>query len=158
MMREEMFWMDHPEHWDFYSYWDEYHGQEHCEGDWYDFDCSAFGDDSGCRIEVHWADCDAGMFECSVRREDDNGNAEDCSRNFKDTEFWNGIRDVQELQDSQYESFMNYWRTFHENGPCSWDCEETDCADAFGLDFCNERSCFNTCDDDWHCRVEYVWE
>jgi len=98
------------------------------------------------------------MFECMIRREDDNGNAEDCARDFKETEFWNGIRESPALQDEQYGGFMNFWNTFHENGPCTWNCEETDCSEAFGLDHCNERSCFNSCDNDWNCRVEYVWE
>jgi hypothetical protein len=90
-MREEQYWMDHPEHREFYDFWEEFHFSTECrgDGDWYDFECSDFGDDSGCRIEVHWNDCDASQFECSIRRDDDNGNAEDCAMNFKDTEYWN---------------------------------------------------------------------
>jgi hypothetical protein len=160
MMREEEFWLEHPEHRDFYEFWDAFHFSTEChgDGDWYDFDCIDFGEDEDCRIEVHWNDCDASQFECSVRSPNDMGNGEDCALEFRETAFWNNVKDVPVLQDPQYESFIAFWSAFHEGRDCVWNCELTDCAEAFGLDHCEENSCFNSCDNHWNCRVEYVWE
>jgi hypothetical protein len=161
-MRDEHWWMDHPEHFVFYEFWDAWHysGECHDSGNWYDFECSDFEfmEEGNCRIEVHWNNCDIDQFECQIRRDDDMGYGEDCSMNFRETDFWNVFMNSPTMQNPEFEGFMNFWGDFHFERHCSWDCVDLDCSIAFDLEACHEHSCLNNCDDSLICRVDYVWE
>lgn len=94
VMREEQYWMNHPEHAEFVQFWNEFHFASDCPEssiEWFDFECNEFSftdPTDECRIEVAWSNCNATAFECAIRRQDDMGNAEYCSHDFKDSEFW----------------------------------------------------------------------
>lgn len=165
VMRMEAFWTlpENAEYFEFFEFWEDYHyghGSDNCDDEWrwYDFECNEFtftDPTDVCRIEVGFSSCG---FECSVRREDDMGNAEDCARNFKDTEFWTVFSNEPRMQDPEFADFMAYWAEFHEGRSCTWDCDSMDCSAAFEMEMCEEVSCFNTCDQDYHCHVNYIWE
>jgi hypothetical protein len=165
LMRDEAYWFEqtNAEYRDFYEFWDMYHSGADCmeETQWFDFMCSEFSfvdPMDECRIEVAWNPCNATAFECAIRRDTDMGNAEHCDHDFRSSDFWAMFREEQVMQQEQFDQFMSYWNAFHANNDCMWDCDEMNCAEAFDLDYCNEKSCFNSCDGSYECKVEFVWE
>ena len=166
-IRQEAFWFEN-ELFDFYEFWEDYHYGEHpdqpeCDEpmNWLDIMCAdiqAMPEDvEDCRIEIGYSSCD---FECSIRRPDDMGNAEDCTHNFKETDWWNVAIQEPVLQGEQFQEIMGYWASWHaaQTVHCEWQCDDMDCAAAYELEMCVETSCFNTCDQDYMCHVDYVWE
>jgi hypothetical protein len=109
MMRLEQWWMEHPETYDFYMYWDEYHfgsgsddyhgdDDHHCEdrqvrGTCADF--AVFEDEGACDWVIMYNSCPENeVFTCRSFYVDDYEGfvAYDCLEDFMDHEFWMEFR------------------------------------------------------------------
>ena len=115
-------------------------------------------DVQGCRIELAFDKCNATAFTCDMRTEDDMGNSADCARDFKDSMMWSMFASEPVFQAEEFNSLRNYWNNFHEFNNCAWDCEYIDCAVAYDLTYCEEKTCFNSCDMDYYCEIEGTYD
>jgi hypothetical protein len=143
MMREEQFWSDNMDkYWDFYGFWEEYHttGRDDDNHDDYgnsqcmDYDCRADTSLDHCEMKQCY-DMTTQMDWCEAE--------------------W------QHHGESYEGSCDDLWQFFDgptdpTDGDCEWECEMYyDCSDDMNMDKCEVSTCYEPCDMEGACFVDF---
>jgi hypothetical protein len=155
-------------YYDFYEHWDQYHaGSDNdtdCDWKYIEVTCAdfSFAENDTCDVWLSYSPCNDTDFYCQVQ-EYENGtatNLTDCTSDFEDPEFWSMMSQEQFWQDNweQYGDFYTYWEEYHAdyNNTCEQECYDPyDCADEFGIEYCEANYCYDTCTYDSECWINY---